>query len=465
MPTWRCFRPVANLTPPELRVLVPVLRQGGRAGKQTPQRGEDMNRRVFLADSGRTVAAALAAGTARMESPPALETAQPARDDVEGRVATIIQAYDAQGNHRTGTRVDQVSAEWLANEVRQSGAEPSLEPFTLNRLDPQPCYLRIGDRRIDGVPLFDAGLTGAEGVRGRLGPLGSDAEIGLAETTPFRVYEPDGTEERNEVAEARQSGHKAIVLLTRGSRPGLFLINAGTFAKPFGPPALQVSSVESDWLKEQAQTRAAATIVVHAKRTTARAFNVTSKISGRKPNLAPIVLMAPRSGWWQCASEQGSRMACWLEAMRVLAHGHPARSCFFVALTGHELGYLGIDAYLKGRSDLIKGAHAWIFFGSSIGEPRQPNLIHASDDALERWTVAAMEKEGLTVNTQATHGSKARGETGAVQQGGGRFVTVACGSDVFHNVADRWPEAVDVAYLARYARAFANGVLELAQRE
>ena len=31
-------------------------------------------------------------------------------------------------------------------------------------------------------------------------------------------------------------------------------------------------------------------------------------------------------------------------------------------------------------------------------------------------------------------------------------------------VADRWPEAVDVARLARYARAFANGALELARQ-
>jgi hypothetical protein len=75
-----------------------------------------------------------------------------------------------------------------------------------------------------------------------------------------------------------------------------------------------------------------------------------------------------------------------------------------------------------------------------------------------------MEKEGLTVNGKAPHGSRARGETGAVQQGGGRFVTLACGSDVFHNVADRWPEAVDVANVARYARAFANGARELAQQ-
>ena len=424
-----------------------------------------MKRRAFLADTSRTVTFALVAGAARADWMPALGQTAMLADGLEQRVAAVIQTFDAQGNHRTGTEIDNASAQWLAGEVRKLGAQASLEPFNLSRVDPQLCYLRIGDRRIDGVPLFDAGLTGAEGIRGRLGPLGSDAEIGLAETTPFRLMDPIGTEERNQVAEARESRHKALVLLTRGARPGLFLINAPAFTKPFGPPMLQVSSRESDWLKEQAETRAEATVVAQAKRTAASAFNVTAKIAGSKPTLAPIVVMAPRSGWWQCASEQGSRLACWLEAMRVLATGSPARNCFFVALSGHELGYMGMDAYLKSRRDLLKHARAWIFFGSSIGEPRQPNLIHASDDALEQWTVAAMGKEGIAVNGKAPHGSKARGETSAVQQGGGRFVTVACGSQVFHNVADRWPEAVDVTNLARYARAFANGVLELARQE
>ena len=91
-----------------------------------------------------------------------------------------------------------------------------------------------------------------------------------------------------------------------------------------------------------------------------------------------------------------------------------------------------------------------------MGAPQQPNLIHASDDALEQWTLAAMEKEALTVNGEARHDSVARGEAGAIQHGGGRFVTVACASELYRCAADRWPEAVDVAALARYARAFAN---------
>ena len=39
------------------------------------------------------------------------------------------------------------------------------------------------------MPLFDANFTDGEGVRGRLGPLGSDVEIGLTETEPLGVAE------------------------------------------------------------------------------------------------------------------------------------------------------------------------------------------------------------------------------------------------------------------------------------
>jgi hypothetical protein len=141
---------------------------------------------------------------------------------------------------------------------------------------------------------------------------------------------------------------------------------------------------------------------------------------------------------------------------------HTASDCFFVALSGHELGVLGMDAYLKSHPELVQRAHAWIFFGSSIGAPRQPNLIQASDEVLERWTVAALEAQGLTVNGRAAHDSPARGEAVLVQRGGGRFVTVACHSEVYHSVADHWPEAVDVALLARYAKAFADSAVQLA---
>ena len=414
-----------------------------------------MRRREFLVTGASAIAASAIVR-------PAALLAQDRSHSLEQRLADVIAAYDAQGNHRTGTPVDNASAEWLARQVKEMGAKAELEAFPLSRIDPNSCYLRVADRRIEGVPLFDATFTDAEGVRGRIGPLGSDAEIGLAETEPFSLMEPRRAQ-AGVVAEARRSRHKAVVLLTGGGRPGLFLLNAVSFKRPNGPPTLQVSSVEGEWLKHQAQQRSEATLVVHVGRTPAQAYNVTTKVDGSDPALSPLVFMAPRSAWWHSASEQGSRLACWLEALRVMAAGNAKRDAYFVALSGHELGLLGIDAYIERRPDLVKRAHVWVFYGSDVGAPRQPNLIHASDEVLERWLLRAMKQETLGVDAKVPYDAPARGEAGPIQRGGGRFVTVACGSEAFHNVADRWPEAIDIALLARYARAFANGALELAR--
>jgi hypothetical protein len=119
--------------------------------------------------------------------------------------------------------------------------------------------------------------------------------------------------------------------------------------------------------------------------------------------------MAPRSAWWQSVSEQGSRIVCWLEAIRVLAAARPARDCLLVALCGHEPGFLGIEPYIKRRPDLIKRAHPWIFFGSDIGSPVGRTGSTPPNDALEQWAVTAMEREGLAVDIRVAHDATARG--------------------------------------------------------
>lgn len=382
--------------------------------------------------------------------------------DIERRVAAVVQTYDSQGDHRTATKGDIASADWLAEQVRRAGAEAMLEPFDLSRVDPRACYVSIANRRVEGVPLFDASFTDGAGVSGRLGPLGSDSEIGLTESEPSRLTDPGSESRRAVLTEVRQSQHKAVVLITRGSRPGLFLLNAPAFTKPFGPPTLQVSSAEAAWLQDSARVRAQVTLVAKVDRTAARASNVTARIAGTDPSLAPIVVSTPRSGWWRSAGERGGGLACWLEAVRALAAFKPKRDCLFVAFSGHEISWLGMRDYLKRRPDQIKWAHLWLHFGANIGAPRQPNMINASDDALEQWAASVMEKEGLAVNRRAKRGSTPFGEAAFVHREGGRYVALVCDNELFHHPDDRWPDAIDVGVLARYARSFALGVAQLA---
>ena len=143
--------------------------------------------------------------------------------DPTARISRVIVEYGQQGFHRTGTDVDRRSGDWLFEEVRRLGLTPAREPFELDRIDPEPCHLVIGDRRIEGLPLFDGAFTDDAGIRGLLGPIGSDAEIGLVEAPP-------NTAAAGALGEARRHHrHRALVCVTRGGRPGLCPNNADFF--------------------------------------------------------------------------------------------------------------------------------------------------------------------------------------------------------------------------------------------
>src|SRR5689334_4875564 len=103
-----------------------------------------MNRRNFLQQ---TVAA-----TGALVTPVAAKRGIAQTDEVR-RAAQFVREYDQQGIHRTGTTVDERSARWLADQVRRYGLTPALEPFTLSRVDPRACYLQIGGKRIEGLPV------------------------------------------------------------------------------------------------------------------------------------------------------------------------------------------------------------------------------------------------------------------------------------------------------------------------
>ncbi|MBI3494311.1 MAG: hypothetical protein HY047_21395, partial [Acidobacteria bacterium] len=193
---------------------------------------------------------------------------------LERRIAKLIEEFGEQGIHRTGTEVDRRSAGWLSAQITQTGLAPSLELFSLSRVDPIEATLTVGTRRIEGVPFFDGAFTDGAGVSGRLGAIDSDAEVGVTEAAP-------NTAAAGPLGNARRANrHKAIVCITRGQRAGLCPSNADLFLQPFGPPVLQVSSEEAAWLGEQAKAGMPVRVVAQVRRTPATAFNVTTKIAG-----------------------------------------------------------------------------------------------------------------------------------------------------------------------------------------
>jgi hypothetical protein len=398
----------------------------------------------------------LVAGTAALTLP-LRALAQGPSSEIVARISRVIRDYDAQGIHRTATDVDDASAAWLAKEARAAGADAELVRFGLRRVDVRTCSVTIASKSIDGLPLFDGGVTDGKGVTGRLG-TDANAEI--------RLVEFDGpaiSSEGRSIAEMRRAtSHRAIVGITNGSRPGLTPMNAYRFSEPYGVPVVQVGSTAAAWLRDAAAAGASATVMAHALRTEDTAANVVATV-GSGSALPPVVVITPRSGWWNCASERGGGLACWLEAVRAAARARPARTVQFVASSGHELGHIGLDAFIDRHADLVKRAHAWLHLGANIGAAGGRMRLQSSDDDIERRAAAALSGAGATIVDRVARGTVPAGEARNIHVGGGRYASILGSGPYFHSLEDRWPIAVDAEAVAHHAAGVADLVVGMAK--
>jgi hypothetical protein len=386
--------------------------------------------------------------------------AQAQQSDVQRRIGDIIHRYEEQGFHRTGTEVDQISGEGLANHVRDIGLEPMREEFSLSRVDPIDASVVVNGRKIEGLPLFDGGFTNSAGIRGRVGDLNSGAPIGLVQIQrPFLAGSGPLGDAR------RQNRHQAIVVVTRGARPGFCLCNADNFLRPFGPPVLQVTSEEAPFLADCARQGLEAVLTAQVERTQSQAFNVIAVVSGTDRGIGPLVVMTPRSGWWSCASERGGGLAVWLEIMRALRDARPARDVLFAATTGHEIGYRGVEVFIERRPEILSGAKAWMHLGANIGAAQglRLNVLQASDDEIESMMTAAMTGAGLRIDQRVPRGTMPAGAAEPMHRGGGHYVSIlGSNNELYHNRLDRGEDAVDLNTIERFASASAMVAKSLA---
>ena len=285
-------------------------------------------------------------------------------DNATARAAAWLMAWDSHGIHRTATAGDQAGADWLIQEAASLGAVPVVETFSLDRLDPVDAYLEFDGMRISGVPVFDAAATGSDGVAGNLGPVGAEKSITVAELSPSGIYSPDHEE-------LRGSAHRGLVIVCKGSHPGLGLLNAERFRHPYGAPALHLPSEARDAVLAAAARRASARLVAASRHTLAQACNVVVMISGQDRTLPTVVVMTPRSSWWQSTSERGGGLVCWLETLRALITSPPRCDVIFTANSGHELGHLGLDDFMARRPGWERpaadGGAVWVHYGANIG--------------------------------------------------------------------------------------------------
>ena len=157
-------------------------------------------------------------------------------------------------------------------------------------------------------------------------------------------------------------------------------------------------------------------------------------------------------------------MACWLEVMLAMQAQQPARDVRFVATSGHELGHLGLKAYLRGNPNLATDALTWIHFGASIGASVAPSpRLSTSDDEMEQLAVEHLQPRVQPMPEKHPHNVVPGGESREIHLAGGRYISLAGGHATFHQRADRWPDTVNVESVESYATAMSRLATKLAQ--
>ena len=362
-------------------------------------------------------------------------------DSTDARARSWLMAWDSQGPHRTGTEGDHAGANWLAAEARSLGAEVTEERFTLDRLDPGEVYLEVDGTRIPGVPVFDAPAT--PGVPGIVG-----AEIAVATLAPGAVYSGEYRALR------RQGGHAGLVIVCQGTHPGLGLLNAEQFNTPYGAPAIHVA--------DRVPTGRPGRLVSESSRTRTAARNIVVTLKGRDPRRAPVVVMTPRSSWWHSTAERGGGLVCWLETLRALLAAPPACDVVLTANSGHELGHLGLDAFIARRPGWDQaGGATWVHYGANIGAVGGSLSVVSAEDGMRAAMRDALAAAGQPPDIMAPRTLVPSGETRDIHTAGGRYVTLVGSNPWFHLPGDRWPGTVDSHVITRVAQGAARMVVDL----
>lgn len=373
-------------------------------------------------------------------------------------IAADIKGWDAVGDHRTGTAGDRQTSDWLAEHVLSVGLEPQRDDFELSRWVLEHCVLEVDGTVVEGVPLFDGGTTGPEGVVGGLSLLGENrgnAGIGVG-----AFGNAAGGATRALAAARRTSEYRAIVAVSKMDErvTGLALQNADRFNEPFGPPVLQVATEHEGRLREASSVGASACLTAHVTQESAMGSNVFCRVPGSDSALAPLTVVTPKSAWWVCSAERGGGIAVWLALLRHFAANRPPRDVVFIATSGHELGHLGLDHFLANKD--TPGSHGWIHLGANFAAVDSRIRLQASDAELMDMAQRTLSTHGVTVSRRTPLGERPGGEARNIYDLGERYVSLLGSNRWFHHPDDRWPTTIDLTNTERVAQA----VLAIATR-
>src|SRR4030095_3808177 len=156
----------------------------------------------------------------------------------------------------------------------------------------------------------------------------------------------------------------AVVAVTEGATKEIIALNSPAGALPWPIPVVLVGPRDEPTLTAATTSNAKVSMLLDGDDDSdARAKNVVARVDRGKDL---IVISTPQSGWFRCAGERGPGIALFLGLARWASRRAAGASFLFVSTSGHELGGLGMRAFLKELAPAPERVLCWIHLGAGI---------------------------------------------------------------------------------------------------
>jgi hypothetical protein len=379
-----------------------------------------------------------------------------------------VIAYYNLGEHRTATEVDQRTSQWLIERLRAAGLNSTFQSFSLRQFFVRQTRLTIAEKSVRAFPLWFPRSTGPDPIIGTLAVLDKSAGQGSLRGKLALVKFPTeagaavlkGSIHSRLIDGAAKAGASAVVAVTEGVTKEIIALNSPAGAEPWPIPVVLVGARDESALMAAARLSTKASLLLDGEDDAdARAKNVIARVDRGKDL---IVVSTPQSGWFRCAGERGPGIALFLGLARWASRRPSGASFLFVSTSGHELGGLGMRAFLKELAPTPDRVLCWIHLGAGIAtyaweetatgpnrlqEPDSRRTLMSSPDLVPLLTTTFAGLPGLTPVVD-----RAVGEFEFIIKAGYKTFGIAAAHRFHHTPADS-PETTGPEILEPVGRA------------
>jgi hypothetical protein len=343
----------------------------------------------------------------------------------------------------------------------------AFQPFGLRQFFLSKSALVVDGNPIASFPLWPPNATGANPVVAPLVDYRHSERLSGAVALvrfPFdaRSAMVKGSAQGEMILAAAKQGARAVIAITEGPSGEIIALNVQEDMRPWPVPVLLAPARSEPLIRAAAARRATASVLIDGRDDQhATARNVIGRIGrGNKP----VVVSTPQSGWFRCAGERGPGIALWLGLARWVRKNPSDFSYVFVSTSGHELGGLGIRAFLDREARPPGSVAAWIHLGAGIAtwkwqqtdkgmartrEVDSNRLLMCSPGLVSTVAPLFADLPGLKPGSQSV------GEYRDIAKAGYRTMAIAAAHMFHHTPADS-PEVTSPELLEPVATALVN---------